>query len=130
MKVRLVILLVLGMLLLFQVTVLADNGDIPTFDIWLKAASGPLVPGIVGILLSIVVEYWPAYDKWHPKWKRLTFFGFCLVTPVVAAVLRGALGYVPWSFDPLIWHAIWNGFAAMGVGTVAHTPRLKWEGEA
>ena len=38
--------------------------------------------------------------------------------------LRAALGYVPWSFDPLIWHALWNGFVAGGVGTVAHTRKL------
>ena len=98
--------------------------DIPTFDTWLAAASGPLVSAIVGFLLSWVVEWWPAYNNWPSRSKRLVYFALCLVVPVGAACLRAALGYVPWSFDPLIWHAIWNGFVAGGVGTIAHTRKL------
>lgn len=100
------------------------QGEIPTFDSWLTAASGPLVAAIVGFLLSWVVEWWPAYDKLAPRVKRLAFFIMCLIVPVLAATLRGLLGYVAWSFDPLYWHALWAGFAASGIGTLAHTRKL------
>lgn len=99
----------------------AQGEEIPTFDAWLKAASGPLISVIVGVLLSFAVEWWPAYDGWASRQKRLFYFGLCLIVPVLAACLRGALGYVAWSFDPLIWHAIWNGVGAGGAGTIAHS---------
>jgi len=54
----------------------------------------------------------------------LVYLGLSLFVPVAAACLRAALGYVAWSFDPLIWHAIWNGVAAFGAGTVVHTRKL------
>jgi hypothetical protein len=100
------------------------EGDIPTFDVWLQGASGPLVSAIVGVVLSFVIEWWPAYQTWPARWKRLTFFGLSLVTPVGAACLRAALGYAPWTFDPLVWHALWNGVLAGGAGTVAHARKL------
>lgn len=121
----LVMVSLLAIVLVICAPAQAQGQDIPTFDAWLKALSGPLVSAAVGVLLSILVEYWPAYDTLHPKWKRLVFFGLCLIVPVLAACLRGILGYVAWSFDPLIWHAIWFGVAAGGIGTLAHTPRLK-----
>jgi len=98
--------------------------SIPTFDAWLQAASGPLVSAVVAVLISFVVEYWPAYDGLAAKYKRLVYFGLCLAVPVAAAALRGALGYAAWSFDPLFWHAIWAGLSAGGIGTLAHTRKL------
>ena len=101
--------------------------EIPTFDKALTAASGPAVAIIVGFLLSWVVEFFPAYENLAPKVKRLTFLGLCLVVPVLAATARAGMGYTPWSFDPLYWHALWYGFAAYGVGNVAHTRKLPSE---
>ena len=43
------------------------------------------------------------------------------------ATARAGMGYTPWSFDPLYWHALWYGFAAYGVGNVAHTRKLPSE---
>lgn len=103
----------------------AQPGDeVPTFDGFLAALAGPLVAAAVGVILSIVVEYWSGYEALQPKWKRLVFFGLCLIVPIAAAFLRWGLGYVELTFDPLIWHAIWNGAAAGGIGTLAHTRKL------
>lgn len=121
--------LVLSILLfaLMSVPVLAvyhvQQADIPTFDAWLKAASGPLVSVIVGLVLSWLVGWWPAYNDWETRYKRLVYGGLCIVLPVAAASLRAALGYVSWSFDPLIWHALWHGFAAALTGTVDYHAR-------
>lgn len=115
------------LLLLALLPVLVAAGPVaepPSFDAFLQLLSGPLVAAAAGLALSVGVEYWRAYDNLEARWKRLIFFGLCLIIPVMAAVLRGALGYVPWSFDPLIWSAIWNGCAAGGIGTLAHTRKL------
>jgi hypothetical protein len=98
--------------------------EIPTFDAFLQGLSGQLVAVAVGLLLSVIVEWIPAYDGLAARYKRLIFFGLCLIVPVAAAFLRWALGYVSLTFDPLIWHAIWNGLGAAGVGTLVHTRKL------
>lgn len=106
--------------LLGTVRVLAQEPEIPTFDQFLLLVSGPLLSGAVAVLISFVIEYWPAYQDLDKRWKKLSFLAACLVTGVGLAALRAALGYVRWTFDPLLWHAIWNAFAAFTVGTTAH----------
>ena len=110
--------------LLVAMPVFAQGDEIPTFDSWLILASGPLVAAIVGVVLSWVVEFLPRYEELAPKVKRLVFAALCMAVPLLAAALRGALGYVEWSFDPLFWHAIWAGAAAIGMGNLAHTRKL------
>jgi len=96
-----------------------------TFAQFLEWASGPGVSVIVAVLLSIAVEYWRWYGRLQPKPKRLLFAGLSLVVPVTAALVRAAVGHAPLSFDPLVWDALVAGVAALGAGTLAHTPRLK-----
>jgi hypothetical protein len=100
------------------------EGDIPTFDAFLVFLSSTGVAAAAGIVLSWVIEYWPAYEALAPKTKRLAYFGLCLVLPIGAALLRWGLGYVDLTFDPLLWHALWNGAAAGGIGTLFHTRQL------
>lgn len=117
------LLLVVALLLPFGVA--AQNGDaIPSFDTWLQAMSGPLVGTAVALLLSVVAEHWQKFEAMPPQKKRVVYFGLCMVLPLLAASGRALLGYVPWSFDPLLWHALWNGFGAAGVGTLGHTFKL------
>jgi len=93
---------------------------IPTFDRALQEASGPLVSLVVGFLVSLLVDVWPEYENWSTGRKRWVYGGLCLVVPLGAACLRGVLGYAAWSFDPLLWHALWNGAGAALAGTVVH----------
>ena len=124
MRMFVVFLAVVCLLLALAVPVYAQGGEIPTFDSWLILASGPLVAAIVAVVLSWVVEFIPKFETLPPKATRLVFSSLCLIVPLLAAALRGALGYVEWSFDPLFWHAIWAGAAAIGVGNLAHTRKL------
>ena len=96
-----------------------------TWTVFLTWAAGPGVSAIVAVLLSLAVEHWTWYGRLDPKRKRVLYAGLCLVVPIVAALLRVVSGHAALSWDPLIWDAIVAGAAAMGVGTVAHTPRLK-----
>lgn len=113
-----------GKLRILSAIVLAAGNSqadsIPTFDAALIAASGPMVSVIVGFLISLAIEHWPSYQGWPANTKRALFFALCLVVPVGAAALRGALGYTLWSFDPLFWHALWSGFGAGLAGTAVH----------
>jgi hypothetical protein len=127
MNLRTILFCILVLAVILASPAFAQDDDIPTFDAWLTWASGPLVAAIVGFVLSFVVEWWPAYEKLAPRVKRVVFLGLCLIVPVLAAALRGLLGYTPWSFDPLFWHALWHGFAAYGVGNIAHTRELPKE---
>jgi hypothetical protein len=125
-RVKIAIVAAVVALALIVTPVAASNGEgeIPTFDVWLQGASGPLVSAIVGVVLSFVVEWWPAYQELASRWKRLTYFGLCLIFTIGASCMRAALGYVAWSFDPLVWHAIWYGVMAGGAGTLAHIRKL------
>lgn len=96
-----------------------------TWTVFLAWASGPGVSAIVAAILSVAIEHWPWYGALGPKQKRLIYAGLCLIVPMMAAMLRVASGQVSLSFDPLIWDALVAGAAAMGVGTLAHTPRLR-----
>ena len=105
----------------FVSPVLASNGEtIPSFDEALIYASGIGISVIVGFVISVLLDYWPAYAELTTAQKRAVYAGFCLVVPVGAATLRGLLGYTPWTFDPLYWHAIWSGVATWIAGTLVH----------
>ena len=124
MRMFVVFLAVVCLLLALAVPVYAQGGEIPSFETWLMWASGPLVAVIVGLILSAVVEWWPAYEKLTPRVSRLAFFALCVAVPVLAATARGLLGFAEWSFDPLYWHAIWQGMGAAGVGTLLHIRKM------
>ena len=119
-----VVLALVILLAVLAAPVFAQDSQIPTFDVWLTALSGPLVAAAVGFILSWVVEWFPAYEKLAPRVKRIVFLAVCLVVPIVAVTVRGLLGYASWTFDPLYWHALWNGFIAYGVGNLAHIRKL------
>lgn len=115
---------VVVVVLLLSLLLVAAQGEIPSFDEALQGLSGPLISAVVGVIISWVIEFVPGYGSLAPRYKRLVYFGLCMVVPVTAACSRAALGYVAWSFDPLVWHALWNGAAAGGVGTLFHARKL------
>jgi len=93
---------------------------------FLTYAAGPGVNVIVGALLSVVVEYWPAYDALEPKWKRLGMAGLCLLVPFLATVAAVATGeFGAWGdWATTWWPVLLSAFAAFTGATVAHIRKL------
>jgi len=80
--------------------------------------------GVVGVLLSFLVDTWPAYDKLNGKLKRLIFFGIALVISGGAGALIPLLQGHQMQWDPIVANAIVASLAAWGGGTLAHTRQL------
>lgn len=91
---------------------------------FLAYISGPGVAIAVGLILSYIISYVPAYAYLEPKFKRLAFLALCLLLPIGGALLRVAFGYVAFTIDPLLWRAIVAGAAAFTGGTLLHTKDL------
>jgi len=87
-----------------------------------------LVPGVlgavVGIIISYVVEVWPAYESLSAKWKRLAFFMLALIVGGVAGVGIAYFGKQPFLWDSILADALVAAMAAMSGGTLAHTRTL------
>jgi hypothetical protein len=93
-----------------------ESPPAPSFDEWLALVGGPGLGAAVAVLLSVLAEQWEGYQSLSSKLKSLIYMGSCLLLGIGSACLRAAMGYVPWSFDPLIWQALWNALAQYGVG--------------
>ena len=92
---------------------------------FLEYAQGPGISVIVGILLSFAVEYWPAYQAFEAKYKRLVFAGLSFVVPLLGAVASAASGFAVWGdFSGHWWPALVAGAAAFFGGQVAHVRKL------
>ncbi len=82
------------------------------------------IAGAVGVVLSWLAEYVPAFDALVPKWKRLVFFGVCMIVPLCAAALGIWTCGWPASWELTFWPAILAGGIAFGGGTLAHARKL------
>ena len=92
---------------------------------FLEYASGPGVAVIVGLLLSeVVTEYLPGFAALASRWKRVVFFGLCLVVPLLASVLGVATAGWPGTWVATYWPALVAGGVAFGSGTLAHTRKM------
>jgi len=93
---------------------------------FLKYAASPGIAVIVGVVLSVVVEYIPSYELLEPKWKRAVFVILCFVVPLTATALAIATGvWGAWGdFQETWWPAITAAFAATASGTIMHTRKL------
>ena len=85
---------------------------------WMSSSGGISV--VVGVLLSVGVEYVPPYEKLDKKWKRAVFFGLCLAVPTSAALLGVWTDGWPPTFADTFWPALWAGGLAFASGTMAH----------
>ena len=86
---------------------------------------GPGISVVVGVVLSFVVEYWPAYEALEAKWKRLVFFGLCLFVPVLGGILSCVSNLAAWAdFAGHWWPVLVAGWGAFFSGSMAHL--RKW----
>jgi len=97
----------------------APEGDLMTWSGFLRFLSQPNgIALVVGVLLSLGVEYVPQFRDMASKWKRAVFFGVSLAVPLVAA----GLGVLTEGWDPTwgatFWPAIIAGVLAFGSGTM------------
>jgi len=90
----------------------------------LKLALAPTaLAALGGIVLSFVVDFWPAYEKLSPKRKRMAFFLACFVVSALIYALLAAMGVFTWDIN-LLWLTLAAWFAAITTGTGAHTREL------
>lgn len=112
-------LLVFGLvfvLLMVPVVAQAQGPAAPSFSDWLILLSGPGLGAAVAAAVSLLAENWAGYQNLAPRLKSLLYMAVCLVIGLGSASLRAAMGYVQWSWDPLLWQALWNALAQYGVG--------------
>jgi len=98
-----------------------------TYGEFLSYAAGPGVSVVVGVLLSLVMEWERVkekYDQLSPATKRVIFYGLCFVVPLGATVLGVATEGWDSSWPGVWWTALSSGFVASGIGTLAHARKL------
>lgn len=96
-----------------------------SFKEFLSYAMGPGVASIVAVIISLLIDYVPQYSELDAKVKRLVFMALAFVVPLAAAGIGTVVGAMDGSWANTFWPAVVAGFAASGIGTLAHTPKLK-----
>lgn len=123
MKRWLVVLFVLGLVFgLFQ-PVFAQGEDSVLVPLLAQLLTPSILGSVVGIVLSYVVEWFPAFEQLSPKMKRLYFLLSCVLISTLAGIGGAALTF-NWNWDHIVGNALVASFAAMSLGTVAHTRDL------
>jgi len=89
----------------------------------LLAGSVTVIQGVVGALIAVLLEYWPAWDGLPPRSKRPIIFGLCLVVPILALVARGAACGTQLTLDAF-YLAVLAGCIAFTTSQFAHIPKL------
>lgn len=78
---------------------------------------------VVGAFVAVLVEYWPAWRGFSPKWKRPIIGLFCLVVPLGSL----GLGYMFCGTaidENAVFLALAAGFAAFTSSQFAHIYKL------
>ena len=96
---------------------------------FLEYAAGPGVAAIVGLLLSELVTYWPAFADLLDRWKRVVFCLLCMIVPVLASVLGVMTAGWPGTWVATYWPAVVAGGVAFGSGTLVHTRKMTGKAE-
>ena len=88
---------------------------------FLDFLQGPGISIVVGVILSLVIEYWPKFQALEPKWKQLVFAGLCFVVPLLGALGMCVSGFAVWGdWSNLWWPALVNGGSAFFSGSMTH----------
>ena len=94
----------------------------PTWSEALHFMIGPGAAVVAGVVISLLVEYWPWFQRLGQKYKVLVYVGLCVLVPLTATALAiatrtfGQWGDVATTW----WPATWAGFSAAGFGTLFH----------
>jgi hypothetical protein len=91
-----------------------------TLQAFLAGLQGPLVEAAVGVALFFVADWWPKFNAWAPRYKRLAMLVICMVIPVAACGLAILFGYQANNVEASWWPAIVAGATAFSVSQVAH----------
>jgi hypothetical protein len=96
----------------------------PDFLEWLVTPTA--IPVALGIISSVLAEYFPQFKALAPRYKRLVFLGFSLLVPVAGTALGiQTLGW-PNVWEPTWWQAVQAGVVAFAAGwAVNDTRKLK-----
>jgi hypothetical protein len=78
---------------------------------------------ILGFCLSILSDYWPAFQRQSKQVKQAVFAGICLAIPLVGCTLGVLTAGWPPSWDVTFWPALVAGFAAFTTGTLFHAAK-------
>ena len=95
---------------------------VPSWSEALRFLVGPGAAIASGVIISVAIEYWPAFQALSQKTKVLVYVGLCILVPLVATAAAvatqtwGAWGDVAGTW----WPAAWAGFSAAGIGTLFH----------
>ncbi len=93
-----------------------------TFVQALEYARGPGIAVIAGLIISILVEYWPKFQAIPAKSRVLVYILLCLLVPLATTAVGIATGaFGAWTdITTTWWPAIAAGATAAGIGTLFH----------
>lgn len=94
-----------------------------TWGEFLHLLVGPTAATVAGLLISLIIEYWPKFQAVvEPKFKTAIFFGLCMLIPLLATAMGIATGeFGAWGdWQTTWWPALVSGWAAAGIGSLVH----------
>lgn len=121
MKSKIFLGILLALLVIVAVTPVVAAQQ-PTWEEALHFAVGPGAAVLAGLVISVVVEYWTAFQALDQKWKVAIYFGLCIGFALGGQALAIATGvWGSWGdVQGTWWPALWAGIAASGIGTLFH----------
>ena len=93
-------------------------------DALVMLGTGAAISALIGVLVAVLVEYWPLWKDLPPKWKRPIILAFCLVTPLAAVAVRFAVCGLAVDQD-VLYLAAMAGLVAFAGSQFAHISKLK-----
>jgi len=82
---------------------------------------------LVGVILAIIIEYWPAYEELPARTKQLVYMGLCVL--VGFGTWGVALAYgCPAADWWTVLQAVWGAGMAFFAGTAAHRVHVALRG--
>jgi hypothetical protein len=94
----------------------------PTWEEALHYVVGPGAAVLAGLFISVLIEYWAAFQSLEERYKVAVYVILCVVFALIAQALAiathiwGSWGDIQTTW----WPAVWAGFAASGIGRLFH----------